>query len=820
MTVAKRDGRCEEVSFDKVSQRVGLLCSTIAPPLVNIRRAELIIKVVNQFYDGINTFEIDELVAQQSASMSTIHSDYASLASRLVISNLHKTTQGCFYSTIKAMYTATPKALVSKELWDLVEENKERIIGRIEYARDFSIDYFGLKTLERSYLGRIGDRVVERPQDMWMRVSLGIHGTDFEAAFQTYDLMSAGYFTHATPTLFNSGTPTPQLSSCYLLSTKSDSIDGIFDTVKECAQISKWAGGIGLHVSNVRGCGQYIAGTNGSSNGILPMLKVLNSTARYVDQGGGKRNGSIAVYLEPWHSDIESFLDLKKNQGDESLRARDLFLGLWVSDSFMRAVHEDKDWHLMSPDDCPGLSDSYGYEFERLVQMYVSERRYKRRVKARDLWFRILDSQMETGVPYLLFKDAANRKSNQQNLGTIKSSNLCTEIIEYSSPEETAVCNLASVALPRCIDGAGEFDYEKLHTIVARVVRNLDRIIDINYYPTEPTRRSNLLHRPIGVGVQGLADVFARLSYPFDSEKARAMNIRIFATIYHAALSTSCLLAATREESIAHIKSLLGMQSWRNLFREPDNPVCTDYTLCHGMTLEDWNLVLKVRPIPAEMEMESHLGAYSSYRGSPMSEGRLQFDLWENVIPCDCCDWSSLRARISQFGVRNSLLVAPMPTASTAQILGNNECFEPFTSNIYSRRTKAGDFTVINKHLIQRLVNQGVWSVQLKNKIIADNGSVQNLVEVDPATKRIFRTAWEIPNKALIDMAADRAPYICQSQSLNLWMSDPDYGKLTSMHFYSWKKGLKTGIYYLRRRARHAPQQFTLDPEPCLSCSA
>lgn len=836
MQVTKRNGENEDVSFDKILTRLRKLSTNIEPRL-NITYAPLVMKVVDQFYHGITTNMIDELVAEQCASMSTTKADYGHLAARIVASNHQKSTSSSFSDTMTMLFNfldhnkqASP--LISSELYHTVCKHGVRLNAAIDYDRDFLIDYFGFKTLERAYMMRVGDKIVERPQHLWMRVSLGIHEDDIDAAIETYNLMSQKYFTHATPTLFNAGTPQPQLSSCYLLAMESDSIDGIYNTLKECAQISKWAGGIGLHIHNIRGCGTHIRGTNGSSNGLTPMLQVFNATARYVDQGGGKRNGSFAIYLEPWHNDIVDWLDLKKNHGDESLRARDLFYGLWVSDLFMQAVKDDKDWYLMCPDVCPGLSDAYGVTFERIYTAYVEDGRFTKKIKARDLWFKILDAQMETGTPYLLYKDAANLKSNQQNLGTIKSSNLCTEIIEYSDKDQSAVCNLASIGLPMFANAETKtFDYNKLHDIAKIVTANLNKVIDINYYPTEKTERSNLLHRPIGIGVQGLADVFAMMDMPFASSEAKEVNKLIFETIYHASLEKSMEIARDRDSDM---RKLAAWECIDPLFKQSKlDKLNVKREYCNDLPYDCHDVVERTKPIMAEIMAArggGPAGAYSSFIGSPLSKGRFQFDLW-GVAPSDRYDWEALKLNIYKYGVRNSLLVAPMPTASTSQILGNNECFEPFTSNIYSRRTIAGEFIVVNRHLMKELTEIGLWNEDLKDSIIANKGSVQHIDGLPEHVKEKYKIVWEIPMKDVIDMAADRGAFICQSQSLNLWMEDPNYKSLTSMHFYSWQKKLKTGIYYLRRKPRHQPQQFTIGPEaknediakedePCLMCSA
>lgn len=757
MYVTKRNGKSEYVAFDKILKRI----KTIGQEAnIKINYSSLAMKVIDQLYSGISTTKIDELSAEQCASMASTHPDYNILAGRIVVSNHHKNTSSTLFEVISELYNNKDvhnkdSPIVTKEIYDIVEKYREILETTIDYTRDYLIDYFGFKTLERAYLMKVSNKIVERPQHMWMRVSLGIHKDNIEKVLETYNYMSQKYFTHATPTLYNAGTPKPQLSSCYLLSMESDSIEGIYNTLKDCAMISKWAGGIGLHIHNVRASGSEIRGTNGTSNGIVPMLKVFNNTAKYVDQGGGKRNGSFAIYLEPWHGDIEIFLQMRKNHGDEELKARDLFYALWIPDLFMERVKKDGDWTLMCPDECPGLSDVYGDEFKELYEKYEGENRGKKTVKARDLWFQVLDAQMETGTPYLLYKDACNRKSNQQNVGMIKSSNLCTEIIEYSDSEETAVCNLASISLPNFVNDTDPenvfFDHEKLHVVTKVVTYNLNRIIDVNFYPTEKTRKSNMRHRPIGIGVQGIADLFFKMNFTFTSAEAKQLNKDIFETIYHAALECS------QEISLVE-------------------------------------------------------GPYSTFEGSPVSKGILQFDMW-NVTPSARYDWSLLRELITTHGIRNSLLLAPMPTASTSQILGNNECIEPITSNIYSRRTIAGEFILANKYLMRDLLELDLWNEKIKNNIVANNGSIQQLEMIPEHIREKYKTVWEMPMRDLIDMAADRGAFICQSQSLNLWLEDPNYNTLTSMHFYSWSKGLKTGIYYLRRRARHQAQQFTIEPE-------
>lgn len=751
MYVVKRDGRREAVKFDKITARVKKLCYELDPM---VDATQVTLKVIEGIYDGVTTTELDNLAAEVAATMTVKHPDYALLASRIAVSNLHKNTKKSFSETMKDLYdyvdpkTGARASLIADDVWEIIRRNADVLDSAIIYDRDFSYDYFGFKTLERSYLLRMHGKVVERPQQMLMRVAVGIHKNDLDSVIRTYNDLSEGWYTHATPTLFNAGTPKPQMSSCFLLQLKDDSISGIYDTLKQCAQISQSAGGIGLSVHNLRAKGSYIKGTNGTSNGIVPMLRVFNDTARYVDQGGGKRKGSFAIYLEPWHADIEDFLELKKNHGKEEMRARDLFYALWIPDLFMKRVEQGGDWTLMCPNECPGLPDTWGAEFEALYEKYEQEGRGRKTVKAQELWFRILESQIETGTPYMLFKDAANGKSNQQNLGTIKSSNLCTEIIEYTSPDEVAVCNLGSIALPKFVE-KGKFDHDRLFEVTYQLTKNLNRVIDQNYYPIPEARRSNMRHRPIGIGVQGLADAFILMRYPFDSVEAKVLNREIFETIYYAALTASKDLA--KEE-----------------------------------------------------------GPYESYEGSPMSKGILQPDMW-GVKPSDRWEWDALRAEIKQHGVRNSLLLAPMPTASTAQILGNNECFEPYTSNIYTRRVLSGEFVVVNKYLLRDLVKLGLWDETLKNKIIAANGSVQHIPEIPQNLKDLYKTAWEISQKVIIDMAADRGAYICQSQSLNIFMENANFGKLTSMHFYSWKAGLKTGMYYLRTKAATDAIKFTVD---------
>ena len=792
MHVLKRNGDREIVAFDKILSRLKTLGKEAG--ITGVNYTTLVIKIIDQLYDNIPTTKIDELTAQQCAMMAVQHPDYGTLASYIIISNAHKNIPCGFYAAMRALYeyrdsNGKHSPIISKQVWDFLHEiidtPRNRSVGgpgpylvhdalerMIEWPRDYLIDYFGFKTLERSYLMRVNGTIVERPQHMWMRVALGIHSHRgyFCNIYQildyiqnTYDAMSQKYMTHATPTLFNAATPRPQLSSCYLIAMENDSIDGIFDTLKDCAKISKHAGGIGLHIHNIRASGSHIRGTNGSSNGIVPMLRVFNNTARYIDQGG-RRNGSFAVYLEPWHPDIEDFLEMKKNHGDEEMKGRDLFYALWVPDLFMERVRGGGAgadmWSYFCPDECPGLADVYGDKFKELYERYEREGRARKQVKARDLWLKILDSQMETGTPYIIFKDAVNKKSNQKNIGVIKSSNLCTEIMEYSDENETAVCNLASIALNKFINEETKvMDFSELERITALVVDNLNQIIDINYYPTDKTRTSNLRHRPIGIGVQGLADVFMMMNIPFHSEEARVLNREIFETIYYAALKASMGLA------VRH-------------------------------------------------------GAYETFKGSPASEGILQFDMW-HVDPHEKplvyrtheYDWNDLKYKIMTHGLRNSLLLAPMPTASTSQILGNNECFEPITSNIYTRRTLAGEFIMVNRYLIRDLIDIGMWNERVKTNIIANQGSVQYIDGLSESLKLKYKTVWEMPMRHIIDMAADRGAFICQSQSMNLWVEEPNYNILTSMFFYAWNKGLKTGVYYLRRKAKHQAQQFTVEPE-------
>lgn len=752
MYVVKRDGRKEAVKFDKITARVIKMCYGLDPM---VSPEAVAIKVIEGLYDGVSTTDLDNLAAEVAAAKTTEHPDYALLASRIAVSNLHKETKKSFSEVMTDLYeyldpkTGQNAALLSEEVYQIVINHRELLDSSIIYDRDFRYDYFGFKTLTRSYLMKLEGEIAERPQHMLMRVSLGIHKNDIKSAITTYNLMSEGWFTHATPTLFNSGTPKPQMSSCFLLTMKEDSIHGIYDTLKSCAQISQSAGGIGLSIHNVRATGSYIKGTNGTSNGIVPMLRVFNDTARYVDQGGGKRKGSFAIYLEPWHADVFDFLDLKKNHGKEEQRARDLFFALWIPDLFMKRVKNNESWTLMCPHECPGLAETFGDEFEALYTKYETEGKGRKTINAQDLWFKILESQIETGTPYMLYKDAANSKSNQQNLGIIKSSNLCTEIIEYTAPDEIAVCNLASLALPKYISESGTFDHDKLFEVTYQATLNLNKIIDENYYPVEEAKNSNLRHRPIGLGVQGLADTFILLGLPFESEEARALNREIFETIYFASMTASKDLA-----------------------------------------IKD--------------------GPYSTFKGSPVSKGVFQFDMW-GVAPTKRWKWDLLKEEVKQHGVRNSLLLAPMPTASTAQILGNNECFEPYTSNIYTRRVLSGEFIIVNKHLLKDLVKEGIWNMDVRQKIMAANGSIQHIPEIPSRIKELYKTAWEISQKAIIDQAADRGAFICQSQSLNIFMEQANFGKLTSMHFYGWEKGLKTGMYYLRTKAATDAIKFTID---------
>ncbi len=752
--VIKRNGKPERVQFDKITARINKLCYDLDRNYVD--HIQVSQKVVAGVYNGVTTSELDNLAAETAAYMTIQHPDYGLLAARIAVSNLQKNTLKCFSDTMKLLCeyvdekTGIKAALLSDEVFAVIEKNKDVLNSSIIYDRDYNYDYFGFKTLERGYLMKINGKIVERPQHMLMRVAVGLHKDDIDAVIKTYNLMSEGWFTHASPTLFNSGTPRPQLSSCFLVAMKEDSIEGIYETLKTCAVISKSAGGIGLSVHNIRAKDAYIRGTNGNSNGIVPMLRVFNNTARYVDQGGGKRKGSFAVYLEPWHADVFDFLQLKKNSGAEENRARDLFFALWIPDLFMKRVEEGGEWTLFCPDAAPGLCDVWGEEFEALYHQYEKDGKGRRSIKAQELWYAILESQVETGTPYMLYKDACNRKSNHQNLGTIKSSNLCTEIMQFTSKDEVAVCNLASIALPKFVTGSS-FNHQQLYNITRVVTCNLNKIIDINYYPVEEAKRSNFRHRPIGIGVQGLADAFIKLRLPFDSDGARLLNKEIFETIYFAALTES-------------------------------------------------------------VELAKKYGAYESYDGSPVSKGVLQYDMW-NVTPSTRWDWDGLKEEIKKFGVRNSLLIAPMPTASTSQILGNNECFEPYTSNIYTRRVLAGEFAIVNHHLLKDLTELKLWTPEIRNMIIAHNGSIQQVAQIPQEIKDIYKTVWEIKQRTLVDMAADRGAFIDQSQSFNVFIADPNFAKLTSMHFYGWKAGLKTGCYYLRTKPAVNAIKFTVDQE-------
>lgn len=754
MYVVKRDGKREPVMFDKITERVKVLCYGLNELVDPVKVA---MRVIEGLYDGVTTSELDNLAAETAAAMTVTHPDYAQLAARIAVSNLHKNTKKSFSETMSDMYhyvnprTGKASPLVSDEAYEVIMANAERLDSAIIYTRDFGYDYFGFKTLERSYLLKINGKIVERPQHMLMRVSVGIHLNDIDSAIETYELMSKKFFTHATPTLFNAGTPKPQMSSCFLLAMQDDSIDGIYDTLKQTAKISQSAGGIGLSIHNIRATGSYIRGTNGTSNGIVPMLRVFNDTARYVDQGGGKRKGSFAIYVEPWHADIFDFLDLRKNHGKEEMRTRDLFLGMWIPDLFMKRVQEDGLWTLMCPNECPGLYDVHSEEFDALYTKYEAENRGRKTVKAREIWEKILESQIETGLPYMLYKDAANRKSNQKNLGTIRSSNLCTEIIEYTSKDEIAVCNLASISLPMFVED-GKFDHQKLYDVTKRVTRNLNKVIDRNYYPLIEAENSNMRHRPVGLGVQGLADAFIMLRLPFTSDEAKQLNQEVFETLYFAAVTAS-------------------------------------------------------------MEIAKEEGPYSTFEGSPISNGEFQFNLW-GLKDSDLSgrwDWASLRKEVMEHGVRNSLLVAPMPTASTSQILGNNEAFEPYTSNIYTRRTLSGEFIVVNKHLLEDLVEAGIWNETLKQEIMRNNGSIQNIDLIPQNIKDLYKTVWEMSMKDILDMSRQRGYFIDQSQSLNLFMEGANFAKLTSMHFYAWQSGLKTGMYYLRTKSAVDAIKFTLN---------
>ena len=777
MFVIKRNGKKEAVHFDKITARIHKLIYGLSISEKDV--IEIAKKVIQGIYDNVTTTELDNLAAETAAAQTTIHPDFSVLAARIAVSNLHKNTLKSFSKTAQLLYeytdpiTQTHAPLISEEIYKIIRKNADELDSSVIYDRDYNFDYFGFKTLERSYLIRTNGKVTERPQHLFMRVALGIHKEDIQAAIETYNLMSEKWFIHATPTLFNAGTSKPQMSSCFLLSMTEDSIAGIFDTLKRCALISQSAGGIGVSIHNIRSTGSYIKGTGGISNGIIPMLRVFNDTARYVDQGGGKRKGAIAVYIEPWHSDIFEFLDIRKNHGKEEMRARDLFPALWIPDLFMQRVEADQMWSLFDPNEAQGLYEVYGEKFNELYTTYENEGKFRKQIKARELWTAILEAQIETGTPYMCYKDAVNEKSNQKNIGTIRSSNLCTEIMEYTNADEVAVCNLASLALPRYVSSGG-FDFQKLYEVTKIVTRNLNKIIDGNYYPIPETKTSNDRHRPIGLGVQGLADVFLLLRLPFESPEARRLNKDIFETIYFASMEAS-------------------------------------------------------------MDLAKEQGAYSSFAGSPLSEGKFQFDLWQ-VVPSDRWDWEKLRQEVMTHGVRNSLLLAPMPTASTSQILGNNECFEPYTSNIYNRRVLSGEFVVVNKFLLKDLIELGLWNPTMKNKLIAENGSVQNIPEIPTELKELYKTVWEIKQKTIIDMAAERGAFICQSQSLNLFMAEPNLAKLTSMHFHAWKSGLKTGMYYLRTKAAVDAIKFTVDtqlllgqsqvacsldnPEECLACGS
>ena len=806
MHVTKRNGSREEISFDKILNRIKKIGQEVG---IQLNYSSLAMKVIDQLYDGILTTKIDELTAEQCASLSTQHYDYGTLAGRIFVSNHQKNTHKTFHKTMSALYhykdfSGKHAPLLSYNTWTAINENKKLLDDMIDYNRDYLIDYFGLKTLEKSYLFKINKVVVERPQHMWMRVAIGIHGKNMDLVKETYDLMSQKYFTHATPTLFNAGTLRPQLSSCFLVGMEEDSLDGIFNTLHECASISKWAGGIGLHIHNIRSNNSPIVGTNGTSNGIVPMLKVFNDTARFINQGG-RRNGSFAIYLEPWHPDIEDFLEMKKNHGDEEMRARDLFYALWIPDLFMERIRDNAKWSYFCPDECPYLADKIGEDFKVLYETYETQGKARKVVNARDLWFKILDSQMETGTPYLSYKDACNLKSNQKNLGTIKSSNLCCEINIYSDDKQSGVCNLASIALPSFVNEETKtFDYEKLHYVAKVITTNLDKVIDINFYPTSKARKGNLLHRPIGIGIQGLADVFIMLGLPFCSDEAKELNKLIFETIYHAALERSNEIAISRKEGMQSVMDHVSESLKKKHNIEPDSYI-------EQYIPKNLNHLL---PIFSETRITEykHVGAYSSFLNSPLSKGIFQFDMW-NVTPSSRYDWNKLRESIMENGIRNSLLTALMPTASTSQILGFNECFEPLTSNIYSRRTLAGEFVLTNKYLMKELIELGIWDETLKNNIILNKGSIQHLTNIPEHIRDKYKIVWEMPMKHIIDMSADRGAFVCQSQSLNLWIEDPNYNSLTSMHFYSWKKGLKTGVYYLRRKGKHQAQQFTVEPE-------
>lgn len=751
--VLKRGGRMEEVHIDKITSRIKKLCYGLNMDFVD--PVSITLKVISGIYSGVTTVELDNLAAETAATMTTDHPDYAVLAARLAISNLHKETKKHFSDVITDLYniinphTQKRSPMISEYHYNIVIKNKERLDSAIVYDRDFKYNYFGFKTLERSYLLKINNKVSERPQHMLMRVSIGIHGEDIDTAINTYNLLSEKYFTHASPTLFSAATPRPQLSSCFLIAMKDDSIEGIYDTLKQCALISKSAGGIGLHVHCIRAKGTYIAGTNGVSNGLVPMLRVYNNTARYVDQGGNKRPGAFAIYLEPWHADIFEFLDLKKNTGKEEVRARELFYALWIPDLFMKRVESNQNWSLMCPHDCPGLADCWGEDFETLYEKYEQEKKFVKQVRAQILWKAIIEAQVETGTPFMLYKDACNRKSNQKNLGTIKCSNLCTEIVEYTSADEVAVCNLASIALNMFVNDNKTYNFAKLKEVTKVITQNLNKIIDVNYYPVPEAKTSNMRHRPIGIGVQGLADALVTMRIPYENEAAIKLNQQIFETIYYGALEASC-------------------------------------------------------------ELAEKYGVYETYQGSPASQGILQYDMWGKT-PTDLWDWAALKTKIAEHGLRNSLLLAPMPTASTAQILGNNESFEPFTSNIYQRRVLSGEFQVVNHHLLRDLTEADLWDEDMKNLIIHNNGSIQDIEAIPKEIRELYKTVWEISVKTTIQMAADRGAFIDQSQSFNIHVAEPNYGKLTSIHFYAWKMGLKTGMYYLRTKPAANAIQFTVD---------
>ena len=823
MFVIKRDNTKEEVSFDKILHRLQKLSDGLS---VNVY--EVAQKVCSRIHNNVKTYELDEFASQLCSSLMLEHPDYGTLASRLVISNHHKQTSPSFSETISTLFYNVDiennnNPIVSQQLYDIVMKNKEKLNSYINYDRDYLVDYFGFKTLERAYLLKKDGKIIERPQHMWMRVALGIHGEDLKDALETYDYMSQKYFTHASPTLFNSGTPRPQMSSCFLLDVE-DSIAGIYENLSDCAHISKYAGGIGLNIHDIRSRNSRIRGTNGSSDGIIPMLRVYNSTARYVNQSG-KRLGSIAIYLEPWHADIMEWLDLRKNHGAEEERARDLFYALWISDLFMKRVKENGKWSLMCPDKCKGLTTSYGKDFEELYLKYEEEGRYVKQVDAQKIWMKIIEAQIETGTPYMLYKDSINIKSNQKNIGTIKSSNLCCEIVEYTSPDEIAVCNLVSICLPMFVKYDEEktsydFNFEELHKVSKIVCKNLNKVIDVNYYPVEKARRSNLKHRPIGIGVQGLADTFIKMRMPFDSDEAKLLNKKIFETIYHGALESSNELSSKRKR-LYEEKCMLSTSGISDNMEQIED-------IEYYLNLNEWE-----HKLPKKFK-----GAYSTFEGSPASEGILQYDMW-NVNPDKDLnyDWDKLKDNIKNDGLRNSLLLAPMPTASTSQIMGNNECFEPLTSNLYKRKTLAGEFILVNKYLVDDLIKLDLWTKDIRDKIMIAEGSIKDIEEIPEDIKNIYKTVWEIKQKNIIDMAADRGAFIDQTQSMNLFVSDPDPNVLTKMHFYGWKKGLKTGMYYLRTKPKATTQQFTIDPtksksnitrstvqpnepEECLSCGA